>query len=953
MKVSRRRFLVGVSVGVLIIVAPTISRAWTHGAGIQFNNGRSQVNLNGLRGGDFAFLNLMKEAPAWGWFSGNSAVTPDVLDANGWPTATTNGVGSGGVSLQIPIPTQVSRPGNYIMTWDGTGTISAGAGGSTLTSKTFTGSISGNVLAIPGSITGGPFQYGEKVQTNSGNLVLPNTIIINQIDSTHYTVSKSQTVASAAMTANGGSASSSGTTDAGFQAVTVSSSTFVFRITTLPSAPSNYISNVKLFHVDDAAALQAGQVFGTKFKQKLIEANFGVIRFLLWQGSNSGNLTTWASRPPTSYFSYGAYELRQSLYCGVTTNVSNDYTVAAPTGWLGTSGGKPTDKQMVHVLFNASASAAPCTMTITGGAGGDTGAISILGETSNAINSGSAPIGGTFASLATMVYDATLNAWIKQGGDQNLGSYGIFGNVPPELCLQLCREVGAHPWFSLPMFAADPMTDYVPELANYIKTNGPSWMTPRFETVNESWNAATWILSYSNNKAAIEWSGGVNNDWQGKTASTLGQAIAAVYTLGNLGTTYQVIDGMQTATGGTAGGCNSSNDRLSAAKYVAQAASAQSLVWSGGTINFTKSAASGWVSHICVANYMSPLERYTTQELIDAYSYSITNSGNATAQAALANGYVDTLLGAAGNYNLAQLAVYYSNWKTWAAGFGVNKMCCYEGGYSPDYIEVVTSGFPSGIAWSTAIMAASKASSCVLTLSSTSSTTQSSGITGNPAVVGMAAVLKSAGGMTQLNNPAPESVTFSSGGSANINGANTLVLNQAVYFYGTLPSELTANINLTTRGSACSLPYYVVSVGNPFQISATRGGSAITFATTGSGVTAQEAWFISAVAGSAVTLDVDSTAFTTYTSGGTLGYADSQTYSNNLRYAGKQASNLQGYLYGGASSNYKGFTDAGGEFPACFQFTGKNPSDNVWSVLEDIYQTPNPPQWAAIIAFNH
>jgi len=57
------------------------------------------------------------------------------------------------------------------------------------------------------------------------------------------------------------------------------------------------------------------------------------------------------------------------------------------------------------------------------------------------------------------------------------------------------------------------------------------------------------------------------------------------------------------------------------------------------------------------------------------------------------------------------------------------------------------------------------------------------------------------------------------------------------------------------------------------------------------------------------------------------------------------------------SLNYANFAGLSGsdftaEFPACFQLSGMNPSDNCWSVLETVYQAPNPPQWNALVAFN-
>jgi hypothetical protein len=134
------------------------------------------------------------------------------------------------------------------------------------------------------------------------------------------------------------------------------------------------------------------------------------------------------------------------------------------------------------------------------------------------------------------------------------------------------------------------------------------------------------------------------------------------------------------------------------------------------------------------------------------------------------------------------------------------------------------------------------------------------------------------------------------------------------------------------------------------RVSATRSGAPITFNSVGSSVKAQVAWFIKTVAEAGnvtVTLDVDSSAFSTYTLAGSMVYANSQTYSNNLRYAWGnicKPCNLPGDRLVQSCRGGRG---------SCFQLSGNSPSDNVWAVLETVYQTPNPPQWNAIVAFNH
>jgi hypothetical protein len=57
---------------------------------------------------------------------------------------------------------------------------------------------------------------------------------------------------------------------------------------------------------------------------------------------------------------------------------------------------------------------------------------------------------------------------------------------------------------------------------------------------------------------------------------------------------------------------------------------------------------------------------------------------------------------------------------------------------------------------------------------------------------------------------------------------------------------------------------------------------------------------------------------------------------------------------------YADFIAEGGEFPTCFQMAGSiignagaQPSNNAWSVLEDLYQSPEPPQWTAIRHWNY
>lgn len=597
-KMDRRTFLQGTSIAALSTMLPAVADAQmlmplaapTRGISTlpsrsTFNGGRSQVNLSFLQiGGDYPFLNCLKTAQSWSFIDNSGPPEPSMLDGDGYPTS----ISHGGVYTVFFVPSQAARPGNYVITWSGNGTIFCGMSNTPVS--------------------------GSRTSTNGSG-----RYVFSTADS-RFAI--------------------------GIQAI-----------------GNPRITNLQVFHVNDEAALNAGQVFGTKFKQRLAEANFGVIRFLNWQGGT--NVTTWATRKPVSYVFYSGDEFRASLYAGVTTNVGSAFS-ATLTGF------KLADKAIVTVKLNASNNG-PCTLNVNG-----TGAINILSEYADALSAGgnSYPVGGTWQSIATLVYDATLNAWIKRGGDVAIGSAGLDNGCPPELIVRLCAEIGAHPWFIAPPLALDPATDYMPSLAAYCRANGPSWMIPRFEGPNELWNYAGGFYQtrYAMAKAtAYGWGPDVHN-WYGKVMSVLGQAVSSVY--GGDRTKYQVLCGVQTGTGDSAAGTAGSNARLASTKYLAQSMAPQSP--------YTTSPASSWVTHICCAQYFTPSEYGTSQEVTDAAAYAAA-AGNPTLQLSIATAYASTANSGSGAFTISKCASYYANWKTWALSFGIKRMCGYEGGYSPDY----------------------------------------------------------------------------------------------------------------------------------------------------------------------------------------------------------------------------------------------------------------------------
>ena len=831
-----KRILVAV---VLVCIATAADARFPRGGSASggFNGGKTQSNLSGIQvAGNYPFINQLKHAQPWSIGGFAAPVTPDLLDDDGYPLATI----PNGITTVFYVPRQADRPGRYAITWDGNGTIFTGMSASGATGSKTSSSGSGRYEFLPGETR------------------------------------------------------------------------FVVGIDTVGSPR---ITNMRVFHVDDEAALTAGEVFSAYFKNKWREGKIGVIRPLGWGGYSDGYnrnmITKWSDRKPQSYVFYDGYEIRSGNYAGSTSLTAQAYSVGdTPDGF------SLTDKAWFHALFAQSYPPAAVTFTngsanvgwpshglsihsrvaVTEASGGSVPPINFATLTTyyvvsvpdantitlsatqggSAIVAGSAgtgsfsgnaqftmnvngtgakwvlsehllpvtdydnsrPIGGNSQSLATFVYDSSLDVYIKYGGDQAYNSQGMENGVPPELQMRLAVEIGAHLWLPMPYFTMDPVTDYVPEVISMIKNYpGASWMIPRIEPPNEIWNraAAFWGTPYASAKAAVNWpsTGANDHDWYGKVLSTLGQTVANQYGAGGLGTTYHVMLGVQTFSGTYLG---DADPRATASKYVAQSAGAQSLTWSGGTINYTKSAASDWASHVAPANYFSPSEYQTgtadtraaafegvrfvasinagtmTVSQIDTPSGTLaigkTVFGRGIANNALLSGititggsaptwtlsssitlasdtfyagadmtqpglFIDSLGGAASGFNLAANRFYFDAWKAWAAGFGINKMSAYEGLYSPD-------------------------------CSSYQCTSQLD-------------ILKVAG------------------------------------------------------------KWVASSPGSP--------------------------------------------------------------------------TGLQGYLYGNTPSNFSDFLAAGGEYPSVFIPTGAYPVDNIWSVLDDIY-APDPPQWKAIKSFN-
>jgi hypothetical protein len=406
---------------------------------------------------------------------------------------------------------------------------------------------------------------------------------------------------------------------------------------------SDPITNVEFYHEDDEALLDAGEYFTTQYITKFEEANWGVYRLLDHQEANRNTCTTWDTRKSVNHFSWFARELRESIYSGATTNVGDDYSVTPYSGFV------LADKAQMIVRFNANASTTTCTLDSGGGA------IPIMGASGASLDTSQKPV---INRLALLTYDAALNVWVKFGADAVYPIGGIHSGVPVEICVALCNKLNAHPWLHVPYLALDPLTDFAAELATYCLNNLNDGLVPRFEPANEVWNSAAGfeVTPYAAAKANAAW--GSSNDWHnwyGRALSRMGEAISAVY--GDDRSRYQVICGVQTSSTPA-----NSNARLASTRYVSD----------GGD------PASDWATHVAITNYWSSIYYNTATETTLATDYAA--AGTDAEREAIADEYLQV--------SATFFTSYYntfSGWKTWGVSFGVDGLCAYEGGYSPDY----------------------------------------------------------------------------------------------------------------------------------------------------------------------------------------------------------------------------------------------------------------------------
>lgn len=343
--------------------------------------------------------------------------------------------------------------------------------------------------------------------------------------------------------------------------------------------------------------------------------------------------------------------------------------------------------------------------------------------------------------VQTVVYDAQLSCWMLWSGVYSamwgqLAPQGLTGMIPPEVFVELAHEIHAQPWVTAPFMATDPVTDFFTQYALYVKNNYPD-VVPGFETPDETWaaNAANVpndygriLTTFYRRTGDTAWLAsrflGETEDWTGKIASTMCQAVGKVF---NYDTSkYRCIEGEGTNQDYNNQGAL--DERIKSIAYVHQDKTRlpiQSGCAGPGTgplavdqmdcpTPFTATPAYDWVTNLAVFTYWGLGEQganssdaywlingygvqgATQQEVMDAYSYM---HGSPLQQSAIMRSYLATATNRFVQFTPAQFAsTIYPPFYTYlqsvtssgcAAGAPchIDGLLGYEGGYSAPHIS--------------------------------------------------------------------------------------------------------------------------------------------------------------------------------------------------------------------------------------------------------------------------
>ena len=542
------------------------------GATRTFNGGRSQIQSTDLSvAGDYPWINLLKIGGGWQGISSGQNANPANLDANGYPLV----IEGTGITTEIFSPAHGSvngRPGNYLVRWTGNATIGfGGRTGDVLVSGSKTGS-GGSGRYVFSTVS----QYFDFQILNLNGSSISNVLICHVNDEALYD-------------ANVAAGDASGGFSTQFLNLMKAANPGVIRfmdwfknnttnITTWSTRkPITYYS-----YYADEWRKGAGSLWHTSTHTNNSATDYAItgngLGVPATGGPTEGMIVQFnPDLLPNVYqnVTYSVTPGSATLTTGTQSFVAGDpvvffYLLSGFGPGTRTSGGVASfevpNSQTLYVL-SSGLSSTTCQLALTPGGtaliwnyAGSTDGTIVRPNTLNLNGTGARPLLHGFGGAVnyslnlnqpnggmTWVYNSKFKAWmvLEDGG-------GIISGVPPEVAVSLCAQIGAHPHFTAPMYAAD--TDWHTQLATYVKNNGPSWMCPRFEGPNEQGLNNFWQANFSHYEAPIIYGYpamgtiGALDVWYARYLSKMGQAVASVYGVSqaNVGTqtSYSILCGV-------------------------------------------------------------------------------------------------------------------------------------------------------------------------------------------------------------------------------------------------------------------------------------------------------------------------------------------------------------------------------------------------------------------------
>jgi hypothetical protein len=251
---------------------------------------RTGINMNSVGANDYAFINHIKCADAWGpvgtaYSTGVSPIFTQIVDANGIPSAAGDGFAFGG-GMRIPDSTHFAGP--YVLTWTGDAEWRFTAGTWVVQSQTGT-----NYTQV---------QSGRWEGTNM-RIVLTFT----------------------------------GTGDGAAQLIN-------FNILSTGHLGGTAGKGFAFYRLEDEEDYLAGKFFRAPFKQVLADLNPSFIRVMNWLGINSSKACRWEHRTLPEYINYNdnnaslcGYNWSASGLLYGDTATANQMTLSAVAGTSGTA----------------------------------------------------------------------------------------------------------------------------------------------------------------------------------------------------------------------------------------------------------------------------------------------------------------------------------------------------------------------------------------------------------------------------------------------------------------------------------------------------------------------------------------------------------------------------------------------------------------------------------------